>query len=164
MGVLVGALGAASEGEAMSHIDVLSTTAFYLDPFRPLLLAMIRAEGGQAAFVKAVQCSRPDVQTFAMALAIACKTIRNKVVDFQSRGLGPVLKMLARKRADPWTGESFPRQLIVSDEFIAFLATQWAPRGVANDPKDLNQNWPVNVIRIYREILNAPETDRLQEV
>ncbi len=149
----------------MNHIDVLSTTAFYLDPFRPLLLAMIRAEGGQAAFVKAIQCSRPDVQDFGTALAIACKTVRNRVIDYQEREIQPTLFVVSRHtRADPWTGESFPRRLAVSETFIRFLAARWTPVGVANDPTNLNINWAGNVIKIYREILDATEPERLQEV
>ena len=149
----------------MTHIDVLSTTAFFLDPFRPLLLAMIRAEGGQAAFIRAIQCSRPDVQDFGTALAIACKTIRNRVIDYQERSIGPPLFVLSRHtRGDPWTGESFPRRIAVSETFIRFLAARWAPVGVANDPTNLNINWAGNVITIYREILDATEPERLPEV
>ncbi len=149
----------------MSHIDVLSTTSFFLDPFRALILAMVRAEGGQAAFVKAIQCSRPDVQDFGTALAIACKTVRNRVIDYQQREIDPALLVLScHTSADPWTGESFPRRLAVSETFIRFLAARWAPVGVANDPTNLNINWAGNVIKIYREILDAEEPERLQEV
>ncbi len=148
----------------MTHIDVLSTTAFYLDPFEPLLLAMIRAEGGQAAFIKALQCSRPDVQDFGTALAIACKTVRNRVIDYQERGIGQLFVLVHHTRQDPWTKEAAPRRLAVSETFIRFLAARWAPVGVANDPKNLNANWPGNVIKIYREILDATEPERLPEV
>jgi hypothetical protein len=148
----------------MTHIGVLSTTAFYLDPFRGLILAMVRAEGGQAAMVKAVQCSRPDVTTFSAALAIACKTIRNRVIDYQERGIGPLFVLVHHTRSDPWTMEAAPRRLAVSETFIRFLAARWAPIGVANDPTNLNSNWAGNVIAIYREILDATEPERLQEV
>ncbi len=148
----------------MNQLDVLSTTAFYLDPFRPLLLAMIRAEGGQAAFVKAIQCSRPDVQDFSTALAIACKTVRNRVIDYQERGIGQLFVLVHHTRADPWTMEAAPRRLAVSETFIRFLAARWAPVGVANDPMNLNNNWAGNVSKIYRQILDATEPERLQEV
>jgi hypothetical protein len=34
-------------------------------------------------------------------------------------------------------------------DFIAFLASRYAPIGVANDPKGLNRNWVKNVRRLY---------------
>lgn len=136
-----------------AHLDLLNTSAFYLDPFRPLLLAMIRAEGGQRAFIKAVQCSRPEVKDFAVALAIACKTVRNRVLDFEARGLGAVFVPIRSTRPDPWTGEANPRRLALSDAFLAFLAARWAPIGVANDPTNLNANWLGNVLLFYRQYL-----------
>ena len=36
------------------------------------------------------------------------------------------------------------------DGYIKFLANRYAPRGVANDPTDLNRNWPTNVSRFYK--------------
>jgi hypothetical protein len=140
----------------MTHLDVLSTAAFYLDPCRPLLLAMVRAEGGQEAFVRAVQCSKPEITTFAGALAVACKTVRNRILDFETRGLGPLFTVVHSDRADPWTHEAAPRRLAFSDTFIAFLASRWAPQGVANDPTNLNANWAGNVSAIYAGMFRDP--------
>lgn len=36
-------------------------------------------------------------------------------------------------------------------DFIAFLASRYAPIGAENDPKNLNANWEHNVRRLYAE-------------
>jgi len=115
---------------------VLAATSFYLDPFRILLLAMVAAEGGRDAFVRALQCSMPDVQTFEVALARACKTVRGLAASYDR----PLVTTLNREGKDPWTDEGRPRCLVVTDDFIDRLADKWAPRGVANDPTDLNRD------------------------
>lgn len=132
---------------------VLATTGLYLDPIRPLLLAIIRAEGGEAAFVRAVQCSRPDVRDLPTALAIACKTVRNRIFDFETRQLGPLFRPATLETADPWTGEAHPRRLAFAETFIRFLAARWAPIGADNDPTNLNVHWAKNVLAIYAALL-----------
>lgn len=181
----------------MSHSDVLATTAFYLDPFRSLVLAIIRAEGGQAGFIRALQCSFPEIREFPIALARTCKTLRNRIVEYEAYrdrlsymastgdrrskatllNVGPLFEMRPRPGTDPWTWEQHPRQLVVSESFIRYLASHsapgpegkpiqagWAPLGAANDPNNLNANWPGNVLAIYRQILDEKEPERLQEV
>jgi len=133
--------------------------SFYLGPFARFLRAIIQAEGGSDAFIKAVQCARPEVQTFEQALAVACKTIRNRVQEFS--GAYPTLQvfsMLPSSFKDPWTGESAPRRLIMSHAFVQWFASHydaqrgenvgWAPEGAKNDPDNLNKNWPINVGKI----------------
>jgi hypothetical protein len=133
-------------------MDTHQHTAFYLDPFAPLLKAMVDAEGGEAAFIRAVQCSKPEVTTIEHALAVACKTIRNRVeayCGFCEAGGPPLFVFMTHTGADPWTQEPGPKRLRLSDRFIEFLGARWAPRGVANDPTDLNKNWVPNVKSLY---------------
>lgn len=130
---------------------------FYLDPFRLLLAAMVRAEGGEDAFLKAVRCSMPTCASYGEALARACKTIRNRVVAYQGFGLSPMLETHTHLGNDPWTGEDHPRRLVVSEKFIAFLGARWAPVGVMNDPDNLNANWVRNVVAIYHQLLDRED-------
>jgi hypothetical protein len=134
---------------------------FYLNPFEALLAAMVEAEGGADAFVKAVQCSRPEVKTFEQAIAVACKTIRSRVLAYQNwpridpdgiknaLGTNPLCSVTAVPTVDPWTGEASPHRLTLTELFIRFLAARWAPVGVENDPTNLNANWAGNVIALY---------------
>lgn len=134
----------------MLHNDQLNAAVdFYCDPFTPLLVAMIRAEGGETAFVKAIQCSYPKTKDFPEALARACKTLRNRVVEYQSRNLGPLMETQAAAALDPWTGEALPRRLLFTTTFIEFLGARWAPIGADNDPTALNANWVPNVTAMY---------------
>src|SRR3990167_84825 len=138
-------------------MDIETAAHFYLDPFVDLLAAMVLAEGGRDAFVKALQCSLPATKDFPEALARACKTVRNTAIAFSTAQGGQVLRMLASGGDDPWTGEATPKKLIVTDEFIDFLAAKWPPLGVANDPTNLNANWGRNVKDIYRKrVLTDP--------
>lgn len=129
--------------------DIEKVTGFYLDPFTPLLRAMVQAEGGRAAFIRAVRCSFPEVDVFGVALARACKTVRRLASKFQKDG--GMLTTTPVRGKDPWTDEDGPLTLVLSDEFIDFLAKVWAPVGVANDPGGLNLHWPVNVKTLYRQ-------------
>lgn len=135
---------------------------FYLDPCTPLLLAMVQAEGGREAFVTAIQCSGMEVRTFEEALARACKTIRNRLVEYLGEaedGGDHTFEMVRRQGIDPWTGEKRPRCLAVTRAFIRFLASTWAPPGAENDPHNLNANWPGNVERIYADLCNLVEEE-----
>lgn len=136
-----------------TQLEAQWAASYYLDPFTPLLLAMVVAEGGRDAFVRAIQCSRPDVTDFGTAMAIACKTVRNRVIEYQERGLGPVLEAAKKDGADPWTQEEQPRCLVATERFIAFLAARWAPIGAANDPTNLNQHWHANVLAAYGQLV-----------
>jgi hypothetical protein len=129
---------------------------FYLDPFTPLLQAMIRAEGGPEAFVTAVRCSFPETADLPGALARAGKTICGRVIAYQQFGIGPLVEMVRRDERDPWTGEQGPRRLRFTDRFIEFLGAHWAPLGVANDPTNLNRHWIPNVRRIYADLVAEP--------
>ena len=135
------------------HADLLATSAYYLDPLRPLLLAMIAAEGGEQAFIRAIQCSRPDVTTFGMALSIGCKTVRNRLHAAMRAGI-PVFTLAKKVGVDPWTDEANPRCLVVTPQFVDYLASTWAPLHVDNDPTNLNANWPKNVKTIYAKQLD----------
>lgn len=129
-------------------------SAFYLDPFLPLLRAWVHAEGGPDAFIRCIQCSPQfaGITTFAEALARGAKTLRGRAVaycDFCKEGGEPLFVTYEDPGSDPWTGEDHPRRLRVSDHFIAFCGARIAPIGVANDPTHLNKNWVPNVQSAY---------------
>ena len=131
---------------------------YYLESFQPLLDAMVRAEGGEDAFLTAIRCSKPLCSSYGEALAIACKTVRNRVLAFQDWHL-PLYTTIRHKDADPWTGEDNPRRLMFSDEFIRFLGERWAPVGADNDPQNLNHHWVPNVTAIYHQLLEESDGD-----
>jgi hypothetical protein len=85
-----------------------------------LLQAVVKAEGN---IIKAVQCSFPNVTTTEQALDITCRSAVHAMSDYI-------------KQTDP-------------EGFVAFWGARWAPRGVDNDPTDLNANWPQNVQRLW---------------
>lgn len=91
---------------------------FGLDP--RLIQAVVNAEGN---IVKAVQCSIPSVKDRAEALEITCRSCAHALCDYVQQ-------------------DSVGR-----GGFVMFWANRWAPKGAANDPKNLNANWPGNVLR-----------------
>lgn len=97
---------------------------FGLEPV--LIQAIVDAEGGEQAIIRAVQCSLPEVATLSKALEVTCRTITHALSDFAK----------------------------VRPGFIEFLGARWAPQGAANDPTNLNANWVRNVQAIYRELSN----------
>jgi hypothetical protein len=96
---------------------------FGIDP--ALIQAVVIAEGGGIAIVKAVQCTYPKVTTKQEALEITCRSAVHAMSDYV---------------------KSHP---LDRDEFVQFWAARWAPQGVTNDPTNLNKNWPVNVSRAW---------------
>ena len=94
---------------------------FGLDP--ALVQAVVNAEGD---ILKAVRCSLPNTPDRAAALDILCRSAVHALSDFV-------------KVDEP-----------IRDDFVAFWAARWAPRGVANDPTDLNKNWSGNVLKLWR--------------
>jgi len=108
--------------------------ALYLDPFTDLLEAIIRAEGGEAAMIRAVRCSFPETRTLDQALARCAKTIRNRALAYSEFVSKPLFESVRLPGRDPWTQEDRPRRLRVTENFIAFLGARWAPIGVINDP------------------------------
>lgn len=103
--------------------DVKEVARFWgLDP--ELMQAVVNAEGPGNAIVKAVQCSIPSVKTRSEALRVLARSCVNRMDDF-------IVKQKLGK------------------EFVEFWAERWAPRGVSNDPTDLNKNWPVNVNKFW---------------
>ena len=132
-------------------------TEYYLDPFSPLIEAMIQAEGGERAFLTAVRCSMPNTRTYDESLARCAKTIRNRAVAWEEFDQGPLFAVVRYPGTDPWTGEDRPARLVVTDAFIAFLGARWAPKGAENDPHHLNENWIRNVVAIYHQkVMEVP--------
>ena len=128
---------------------------YYLDPgFDCLLTAMIRAEGGEDKFLIGIRKSQPHCSSFGEAVAIACKTIRNRVLACHDWNI-PVCGVIRHKGVDPWTGEDNPRRLVFTNDFIRFVGERWAPIGADNDPTDLNANWVPNVLAIYHQLMEA---------
>ncbi len=91
-----------------------------LDPRIPQ--AVCKAEGN---ILKAVQCSIPSVTTRAQALDVLCRSCVHAMSDF--------VQITPTERSN----------------FVSFWAKRWAPEGVKNDPTNLNQNWPVNVLNFW---------------
>jgi hypothetical protein len=83
-----------------------------------LIQAVVIAEGN---ILKAVQCSLPNVSTREQALEVTCRSAVHAMSDYVKTHAGP--------------------------DFVAMWANRWAPQGVANDPTNLNGNWPVNVVK-----------------
>jgi hypothetical protein len=86
--------------------------------FPKLIAAVVKAEGN---IVRAVQCSEPGVTAKEKSLEITARSAVHAMSDFIF--------------ADP----------DLRAKYIETFAATWAPRGVANDPTDLNANWPHNV-------------------
>lgn len=87
-----------------------------------LLQAIVQAEGN---IVRAVQCSFPTVQTRDKALEVTCRSLNHRRREYVAQH-----------------GQA--------TDFLAFFASKWAPRGVQNDPTDLNANWLDNVRTLAR--------------
>lgn len=140
---------------------IQSVTLFYLDPVSQLLRAIVKAEGGQAAYLRAIRCSMPSCKSYSQALAIGAKTLRSRIMaycgfcDGGSGQLRPLYVLECHKAADPWTKEPNPRRLAFSYDFIRFVGAKWAPVGASNDPTDLNRHWVANVEAIYRKAVQS---------
>lgn len=89
-----------------------------------LVQAVVNAEGGGTAIIRAVQCSLPSVQTREKAIDVVCRSAVHAMSDFI-------------------TADDSRR------DFVEFWAERWAPQGVANDPTHLNSNWPGNVLKLW---------------
>lgn len=79
--------------------------------------AVIFAEGGMGSILAAVKCSQPDTQTVDKAVEITCRSVVHRMAD--------------NPNYDPHT-------------ILTYLGGHWAPIGVDNDPKHLNENWIKN--------------------
>lgn len=143
----------------MDAID--SVSRYYLDPVTLLLMAVVKAEGGPKAYLKAIRCSRPTCPNYEQALAIGAKTLRSRIMaycgfcDGGSGQLRPLFVLECHKGLDPWTKEPQPRRLAFSFDFIRFVGAKWAPVGASNDPTNLNQHWVSNVEAIYRKSMQS---------
>ena len=92
-----------------------------------LIDAMTVAEGGPAAFIRAVRISIPSCDDLCQARQIAANTIAHALWDYVGGGYAPGF-----------------------DAFVTFLGARWAPVGAANDPQGLNRNWVPNVLAALR--------------
>lgn len=99
------------------HPTVAQTCAHWgQDP--ALIQAMVRAEGGPEAFVRAVQCSKA-ISNFPQAVDVACRSATHRMWEYVKAN--------------------------VSEPYVLYLGSKWAPIGAANDPHGLNANWVHNV-------------------
>ena len=95
-------------------------------------LAAIRiAENGRAGREFGVLSEAAD--TYEAQARIAALSVRNNQYRFVAR-------------FKEWPTDV---QGGLSEAFTKFMAQRWAPRGVENDPNDLNAHWPKNVWRVY---------------
>lgn len=85
-----------------------------------LIQAVVRQEGD---ILKAVRCSIPECRDREQALEITCRSAIHAMSDYVKEHDAP--------------------------SFIAQWAAKWAPRHVANDPRDLNKNWPIGVLKMW---------------
>ena len=92
-----------------------------------LIDAMVVAEGGPQAFVRAVRCSMP-CRDYAEARQIAANTVAHAFSDF-----------------------IFEPDNVPSEAFVRFLGARWAPVGAKNDPNHLNEHWVPNVLSALRK-------------
>jgi len=86
--------------------------------------AVVEAEGGGDHIIRAVQMSKPSVNTRDAALRVLCRSIVHRVCDYgvaDDTGL---------------------------DDFVDYFGGFWAPINVANDPHGLNKNWIPNVQKL----------------
>ena len=126
---------------------LIATVSAYYGIDGALLQAIVDAEGGREAFIRAIQCSKPEVNTFEVALAVGAKTVRNALGMYPGNPFG----IKFHTAPDPWTGEGGSRRYCYSSDFVARLGSHWAPIGAANDPRNLNLNWVPNVLAAYRK-------------
>lgn len=91
--------------------------------FAALVQAIVTAEGGNVAIIKAVQCSDPTVTTLEGALKVVCRSVIHRMSD--------------------WVQQDHPH------EFVTYMGSFWAPIGVQNDPTNLNANWAPNVSKLW---------------
>lgn len=88
-----------------------------------LIQAVVNAEGN---ILKAVQCSIPSITTREQAIEVTCRSANHALAAYVSAH-------------DP-------------EGFVAFWGAKWAPIGAKNDPHDLNRNWPLNVLRLWKRV------------
>ena len=97
-------------------------------------LAAIRlAENGRAGREYGVLSEAAD--TYDAQCRIAALSIRNNTYRYV-------------QRFREWPIDA---QGGLSEAFTKFMAARWAPVGTENDPTNLNQHWPRNVWRVYKE-------------
>lgn len=85
-----------------------------------LIQAVVNAEGN---ILKAVRISVPTCKDRAQAIEITCRSAVHAMSDYV-------------KASEP-------------KAFVDLWARRWAPQGADNDPTDLNQNWPRNVLTLW---------------
>jgi hypothetical protein len=101
------------------------------DLLTPILMAIRSAENGAAGREFGVlSVSAP---TYAEQLHIATKTVLHRLWSYPGNPLTVMPGGTLR----------------VSDQWVAWFASHWAPQGVVNDPKGLNANWTKDFLAAY---------------
>jgi hypothetical protein len=113
-----------------------------------VILTMAADVGVPAAFLAAIRLAengRPGrefgvlseaADTYEAQCRIAALSIRNNTYRFV-------------EKFDRWPIDAATGQL--GRSFVDYMASRWAPRGVENDPNDLNAHWPKNVWKYFSE-------------
>ena len=91
-----------------------------------LIQAVVQAEGGGDAILKAVRCSIPNLVDREAAIRVTCRSALHALYDFYFKAGGGT-----------------------QAQFVEYWAARWAPKGATNDPGSLNQNWPANVTALW---------------
>ena len=105
----------------------------------PVLMAIRTAENGSKGREYGVlSVSAP---TYAEQLHIATKTVLHRLWSYPGNPLTVTVDGILR----------------VSDAWVAWFASHWAPQGVVNDPKGLNSNWTKNFLAAYTQFIQPPK-------
>jgi hypothetical protein len=108
-----------------------------IDPF--FVAAIRKAEnGGPGKEFGVLTIKAPS---YSEQLDGCCATVRNRMIEKPPRYRPRLLK----------SGIS---RLCLTDDWIDWFGSRWAPLNVANDPDSLNRNWSDNVVRLYQRMMN----------
>jgi len=106
--------------------------------------------------------------TFAQAISRAENdpTGQHGVRSIKTTNPTQVLNTSIRKNFNRWNTGKRPAPWINErpKKFIDFMQRRWAPIGAENDPENLNKNWAPNVRSILKQMMDAEEYKKLQDL
>ena len=117
---------------------------------KPLIRDAAREKGIDPAFIMAIRHTEnggpgiefgvepPGRYAYDEQLRICVTTVAHRLETFQPTN--PLVRNT--------TG-----RIVYTPRFIAYFAGIWAPLSVANDPTNLNHNWPANCQQAYNDFV-----------
>ena len=128
---------------ATEYPRIAAAAAEYaVDPF--FVAAIRHAENGGPGIEYGVESAKGGA--YAEQLAGACATLRDRLAAYPGN---PFILAI-----------SVPvRRLWYRRDFIMWFAASWAPRGAANDPENLNENWFGNAMLAYSAAVAAGKVE-----